>query len=81
MGNKLYAEFGSKIGLKMCKNQAVEDNMLNSLYICSTSAFNEEPLLALTGRHSVIEYIYDGIYIDDTSKIVEEKEPEQQLNE
>ena len=55
--------------------------MLNSMYICSSTALNEKPILEITGRHSLIEYIYDGIYIDDTAKVEEKEEPEQNLNE
>ena len=76
LSNKLYAEFGAKLGLKMCKNTAVEDNLLNSMYIVSSSALNEEPIPAITGRYSVIEYVYDGIYIDENSKKEEEETPE-----
>ena len=66
----------------MCINEAVNDNMLNSIYICSSSALNEEPISALTSRHSVLEYVFDGIYIEDNVKVEETPEfQDQNLNE
>ena len=73
IGSKLYAEFGNKVGLKLCKQTAIEDNMLNSIYIVSSSALNEESIPAITGRYSLIEYIYEGIFCNE---YVEEEEPQ-----
>ena len=35
------------------------------MYIVSNSVLNEGPVPDITGRYSVIDYIYDGIHIDE----------------
>ena len=44
------------------------------MYVCSAAALNEGPVKAITGRYSVIEYVYDGIFIDENVKIEKEVE-------
>ena len=60
----------------MCKNEAVEDNLLNSMYVVSNCVLNEEPIPNITGRYSMIDYVYDGIHVDEYVADIEATAPQ-----
>ena len=49
--------------------------MLNSMYIVSNTALNEDPIPSITGKYSVIDYIYDGIHLDEYDPTEELESP------